>query len=178
MQHHGMPTRLLDWTENPYIALFFALSTAAAKAEKGKIDHDAAVWALDPNSWNTKSLEHVSHKGGILSAADELLKGYAPGIDAGVMNNAPVTMYGVHNSRRIVAQRGVFVIFGQSTLPLEDLYQQQDYPVDNLVKLTVPADNVAGLLEDLVAMGITDSVLYPDLDGLAREIRRSVGFPT
>jgi len=58
------------------------------------------------------------------------------------------------------------------------LCQQQDYTADNLVKLIVSADKVSGLLDDLVAMGITDSVLYPDLDGLAREIRRSAGFPT
>ena len=47
MQHYGVPTRLLDWTENPLIAIYFAV-------EGHKADRDAAVWALDPTWLNRK----------------------------------------------------------------------------------------------------------------------------
>jgi|SRR5579862_637623 len=178
MQHYGVPTRLLDWTENPFLALFFALSDAS-KGE-GEIADDAAVWVLDPKAWNTKSLTQFSHteEMGILSTTDNKLKGYLPRTELELMTNAPVALYGIHNSRRIVAQKGVFILFGKSQLAMKDLYEQNTYPGDGLVKFIIPRQKIPDLLRDLIGIGITDSVLYPDLDGLAREIKRSAGFRT
>jgi hypothetical protein len=88
----------------------------------------------------------------------------------------PVAMYGLHNSARIVAQRGVFTIFGKSTDPLEAHYQSGDYPADALIKIELPEAAVHPLRQQLAAIGITDSVVYPDLGGLALELRRFFGF--
>jgi len=180
MQHHSVPTRLLDWTENPYVALFFALSSAVVvgRSADGKAEYKegCAVWLLDPAIWNRRSLNRVTFSEGVLSAGDELLKGYAPNTDQRLMNTDPIALYGVHNSRRIVAQRGVFVVFGTEVHPMEHTYSIGDYPGPALTKLNIPAERVGQLLKALTSIGVTDSAIYPDLDGLAKELKRSVGF--
>jgi len=92
------------------------------------------------------------------------------------MRNAPVAMYGLHNSARIVAQRGVFTIFGQSTDSLDDIYQAGSFDADTLVQAQVPEDAVHTMMRALFATGITDSVVNPDLAGLALDIKRYYGF--
>jgi hypothetical protein len=59
---------------------------------------------------------------------------------------------------------------------MEDIYVNSSFPQDSLLKLTIPAGQVINLLKAVTSSGITDSVVYPDMDGLAREIKRFFGF--
>lgn len=93
------------------------------------------------------------------------------------MNAEPVALYGSHNSPRIVAQRGVFLMFGRNVQTVENAYVNGNYPADSLRKILIPADTIAQLLHSLVSVGVTDSAIYPDLDGLARELKRHFGYP-
>jgi hypothetical protein len=171
MQHSAIPTRLLDWTENPFIALYFAL-TSKSKA----LDSDSAIWMLDPVAWNRKSLDHITFQDGILSVDDTHLDYLKPGADCDTMNADPLAIYGFHNTARIVAQRGVFTIFGKDTDYMEDIYTKKDYPQDCLLKVRLPKDKKADLLRSLFQLGFTHSVIFPDLDGLAKETKNFFKF--
>jgi len=176
MQHYSVPTRLLDWTENPLIALFFALSSAKRNAA-GNYDDDAAIWVLSPAKWNQTVFRHQSYLGGALSPYDTMVnQSYAIGSDHRYINELPAAILGIHNSPRIVAQRGSFTLFGKSLKPMDEAFVDHGFPDDALTKLVVPAAMIKSLLDKLVWMGISDSVIYPDLEGLAKETKRQFGY--
>lgn len=174
MQHSGVPTRLLDWTENPFIAFYFAVMSAKYEYKKKKIKYisPASIWMLDPVVWNQHALRHMSYDQGILSTPDEQIKGYKPEIKFSDMSDLPVALNGSHNSSRIVAQRGVFTIFGQNTAAMEDLFETESFPDNCLIKVTIDKDLLPTMKNSILYNGVTESVVFPDLDGLAREIRR------
>jgi FRG domain len=179
MQHNGVPTRLLDWTENPLIALHFALMGARKeKIPSGRavFRSDAVVWMLDPVAWNRHALKHVSFDGAVLSPGDDALKGYSPTPEFKGMHSQPVALYGAHNSARIVAQQGVFTIFGRETKPIERVFRQDGFPPGCLTRIVLQKTAIRRMRKSLLNHGVTESVVFPDLEGLAREIKRVFGF--
>jgi hypothetical protein len=177
-QHYGIPTRLLDWTENPFIGLFFAVMGCpfSGRFKQGKpvisFSSDAAVWMLDPIAWNTYALRHQGFDRGVLTPADEALQSYKPLTRFKDMNLFPVAMYGAHNSPRIVAQRGVFTMFGKGTKPMQEVYESDSFPRGCLVKVVLTRDVLPEIRKSVLCNGISESVVFPDLDGLAKEIKR------
>ena len=179
MQHFGVPTRLLDWSENPYIALYFALTSADYDRSTASpiYKDDVCVWILDPVEWNKTALDDVDPSPGILTAFDnDFANGYLPAPSARSRKKEPVMMYGVHNNMRIVAQRGVFAIFGTNIRSMEEAYIEHSYPQDSLIKLRIPSAYVKTLLDTVTKIGITDSMVFPDLTGLATEMKRVYNF--
>lgn len=179
MQHFGVPTRLLDWSESPLMALFFAVTSAKHILNKqGKVvfHTDATIWVLDTIKWNKRAVGLKSFMGKVLTTDDPNANAYRPIGDCNVMKDFPIAIYGDHNSQRIVAQRGVFVCFGKDTKPMEITYSKNSFPANSLVKLTIKRNRLPHFLEAIHVHGISDSVVFPDLDGLAREIKREFDF--
>lgn len=179
MQHYGAPTRLLDWTENPLTGLHFALMSAPSKMSpkrKVKYSNSAAVWILDPVGWNKAALKHLSYADEPLTPGDEDLKGYSPRAISAGKTTRPVALYGAHNSARIVAQQGVFTIFGTTMSPMETLLRRGVFPVKALSRVVIPPARIQSMRISLLNQGITESTIFPDLEGLARETKRHFGF--
>jgi len=174
MQHYRVPTRLLDWSENPFVALFFALENC--RDERSGEETDAAVWLLDPIKMNSIATTGQEGEARIFGAFADELDGYRPRREGRAVNRLlPLAIYGIHNSPRIVAQRGTFTIFGKDITPIES--SDKISGVDGCVKKIIVDRNCkTEVFTDLFGVGISDSVVYPDLDGLGRELRNRRGF--
>jgi hypothetical protein len=184
MQHYGIPTRLLDWTENPFIAFYFAVmsgkfSVGRAQGKDNpnlKFSTEATVWILDPVIWTNYALRQQSYIGGVLTPGDSTLNRYKPLTKFDEMHVLPVALYGAHNSPRIVAQRGVFTIFGQDTISMEKVFDKEVFPKRSLTKVILPKGALPNMRKSILSHGITESVVFPDLEGLAKEMKREFGF--
>lgn len=175
MQHFRVPTRLLDWTENPFIALFFALENA--REEEAGSEKDAAVWLINPVELNTRTFTNRKNSDRVLGAYAGELEGIKPSPRVDAINiNTPCALYGIHNTPRIVAQRGSFILYGNS---VDSMEKQVDLKLglDGVLrKILISGAKKREIFGHLFNMGISDSVVYPDLDGLSREMRNRRGF--
>lgn len=160
MQHHGAPTRLLDFTKSPYVAAFFALEGAMG---------DAAVWAV-----NTPVLYEAAPKGGSNLTRDRVDPRRPGGFEEYYLSNSrPFAWAGEPQQmdRRLIAQSGTFLLPGILSEPLEGILRHYAHPRPLLAKLILPADRLrTESLKALYRMNITPASLFPDLDGLARSI--------
>lgn len=170
MQHYRMPTRLLDWTASPLVAAFFALKTVPPIRKK------AQIWSLIPDKWNQAMVSDLNQKEKVFNTKDHFIDQYHPET-SGVARLVPVAIEGSLSNPRINAQRGKFVIFGNS---LKDMKFYANSKLDDggktLSCIDIPRSSIKGMFEELNHLGITHASVFPDLDGLAQEIAFKHGY--
>lgn len=172
MQHYGLPTRLLDWSENLMVSAFFALRGATASCAK---DEDLPViWCVDPVEWNrqTPSLSGYGETIHVLTTANEEAESYRP-FSVKKMLKYPIAIYGSHNSERIVAQRGTFFVWGNDTSPLETFVQEDVRAT--IWRFTMTGDATTHF-HDLQRLGFSETMIFPELPYLADELNRMEGW--
>lgn len=163
MQHHGAPTRLLDFTWSPYVAAFFALERAVS---------DAAIWAIYPSKISHRSRQVI--RNGVEIEPQSLgpwvtgnyEKYFLPG-------NLPMVIIGEPQmmNRRLIAQSGTFAMPGVLDEPLESILADYPSPEEVIVKYVLKTEAMRErAMFELYKMNVTNATLFPDLDGLARSL--------
>ncbi|HAU4885307.1 TPA: FRG domain-containing protein [Aeromonas hydrophila] len=169
MQHFGIPTRLLDWSENIFVAAHFALLNDH--------EHDGChpiIWCVEPVLWNRKTpvLSDYGDAIQILTTTDDELEAYRPDTTKR-RSKSPLAMYGAHNSGRIVAQRGTFMVWGDGTKRLEDIAGEiQD---DILWKIELTGERQVHI-NSLMQLGFSETMIFPELQYLGKELSRTEGW--
>ena len=165
MQHYGVPTRLLDWTESPLVALYFAVEN-----ESDNIT-DAALWALKPTELNKISHISSTEKNFIPSFEDPLLVNYSVETISQNSRNmlVPVATIATRNSPRIQAQLGVFTIHHVDKRPLEDFCVKQE-----LTKYKIPAASKSEIRKELNLLSINKFSLFPELSSIGEILKRGL----
>jgi hypothetical protein len=172
MQHYGVPTRLLDWSESPFVALFFAL-----QPRRGGYGEDPVIWMCDPEAWNTALMPFSADEDRILDKNHRRMSDYAFGEDIERYRDEPLMLKGSYSSPRISAQRGSFTVFGRDFRPLQDIAHENDkIPPVALQSLLIDKSKASEIFSSLVKKGITETFVYPDIEGLSQEVARKYGF--
>jgi hypothetical protein len=137
-QHHGLPTRFLDWTTNPLIAAFFA----CVENEEG---NDSAIYVFEDED--------------IFESAD---------INVSPLDiESPVTFRPYHTTKRITAQQGLFTVHPNPEVAFKH---------KELHKWIIDSEFIVELASDLSTFGITESSVFPGLEGIANRLIEDYGL--
>jgi hypothetical protein len=167
-QHHGLPTRLLDWTYSPLVAAHFATLG-------GRTEADRAVWRLD---WKA-----VHRQFGLPELA--LLIQDLEGLFPGERPFTPWTLFAPAQTRRdfacmieppsldarIVAQAATFTLCSDKQQSFDHFLERHGL-AGALTKFVIPAAAAGRLRDQLDLVSVDERRLFPDLDGLAEHLRR------
>jgi hypothetical protein len=161
MQHHDVPTRLLDWSESFACALYFALL-------KRPPNTASAVFVLDPAALNELAIGERT----LVSLDDELMssgriptQSWHPHVDPPDKDLPTIAVAPILSNRRMVAQRAAFTVSGDSFAPLDEQYPSA------LTKIVIPQAVQPDAEAFLALAGVDAFGYFPDLDGLARKFR-------
>lgn len=173
-QHHGLPTRLLDWTYSPFVAMHFA--TAALE----HFDADGLIWCVDyveMQRFLPPALRAVLNDEGANVFTAEMLQRAAvslPAFDALAADGGQFVAFFEPPSldNRIVNQYALFSLLSSPRLSLDDWLLEHP---ELLRRVIIPAGLKWEIRDKLDQANITERVLFPGLDGLSAWLRRHYG---
>jgi hypothetical protein len=156
-QHYGLPTRLLDWTENPLIAAYFAVRDQ-------RVDEDGCIWALWPTGLNRA----FKVTDGLVRIRDpKVMKIAESAFNTGRESLKEIlAIDGQEIDPRMLAQMSRFTLHSRRAA-LESVDGNEVW----LRRYVIPKSAKTKIRNQLAALGIRRSNIFPDLESLAMELR-------
>jgi hypothetical protein len=168
-QHHGLPTRLLDWTFSPFVAMHFATDNPRG------FDRDGVIWCVDYTATN----EHLPNvlkqalrdEGSDVFTAEMLSRvaGSLREFDALMDEAFLVFLEPPSLDQRIINQFALFSLISDVDVRFDQWLERYPHVVKRII---VPAEVKWEVRDKLDQANITERVLFPGLDGLSRWLKR------
>jgi hypothetical protein len=167
-QHHGLPTRLLDWTNSPYVALHFATS------HTGEFDRDGVVWMVDyvhAHELAPAPLRECLQQEGAVLFTTELLVSAAGSLDEldALGDDFAVFVEPPSFDERIVNQYALFSLLSRPDTSMDAWLGRH---AELARRIVIPAELKWEVRDKLDQANVTERVLFPGLDGLTRALTR------
>ena len=168
-QHHGLPTRLLDWTYSPFVAMHFATAGTT------RYDQDGVIWMVDFVETNRRSpepLQRFIREERCSAFTVEMLEQAAPTLrDFDAVPGGPHAIFFEPPSLddRIVNQYALFSVMSD---PQADMDRWLTRHPGLSTRLIIPRELKWEIRDKLDQANITERVLFPGLDGLAEWLKR------
>lgn len=166
MQHYGMETRLLDWTDNALISLFFAV-------ENDNSQFDSIIWVLDAFSLNRYTLKEINpyfNRNSFVITGFEHNKTITDYFDPDKLNDEmskfPIAVKPPYLDQRMKNQNACFTLFGKAPDGLKSHPNKENL----LTSVRIPKDLLANIKRELYLIGISYDTIYPGLDGISKKI--------
>lgn len=158
MQHYGLPTRLLDWSESPLVAMYFALEQIEKFSQT-----DSAIWALNPQGLNAS----MGYQGYLFPMDFEIVEEYIkPAFNFEKEPGKIIACCSVENDLRMYIQQSAFTVHS-SDQPIERLDTCQNY----LRKIIIPSYTKEKFSRQLRLCGFKLSNIYPDIEHISKELK-------
>ncbi len=166
MQHYGMPTRMLDWSRSPLIAVFFATETYKQVPET-----DAGVWVLAPGLLNElEGFGNCIYPIDADTTQEMLLPAFKHSHHNPDVKDKILACSSTEKDLRMYAQQSNFTVHN-SLRRLEDICDE-----NMLYKIIIPSSRKEYFIDSLRVFGITEGSIYPDLDHISSDLIDSYGI--
>ena len=170
MQHYGVPTRLLDFSTSPYVALYFAIESA-----EYSIDGNFSLFAIDYSGLVEKSCIYVEKvNANFKKYSADFFSQCEAAFDDVIDNNSYDVLWFVdpkYLNSRMEKQGGTFLISGSFSKSIDDLLESNIYKDVTIKKLLIPKRFFENIYTLLRKMNIGPKSIYGDLSGLAKHIQ-------
>jgi hypothetical protein len=178
-RHHGIPTRLLDWTEGFVQALFFAFDGWDGLTQP-------CIWMIRPHLLNKTSVgeEYVYTTTGNEDALGKATSLWLTPISLKKKcvngrvssNENPIAVFPARSNPRIIGQLSTFTIHGVAKTPLNVFLESQPDPDQLIARIDLVDFDEKEIKRCLKYLGLRQAVIYPDPDHLAKDIRYDYGW--
>ena len=166
MQHYGLPTRMLDWSQSPLVAVFFATETY-----KDTPNLNACVWVLAPGLLNEREgFGNCIYPIDADTTQEMLLPAFKHAHHNPDLRDRILACSSTENNLRMYSQHSNFTVHN-SLQRLEDICDE-----NMLYKIIIPCDRKKYFIDSLRVFGITEGFIYPDLDHICSDLRDSYGI--
>lgn len=187
MQHYGLPTRLLDITSNPLVALYFACCSLSGRGSDAK-NGEVIIYQIpnkDIKFYDSDTVSVVSNLAKLGSEFNfndrtdskrylHMIKAEKPYFEDAIQEDHLHSVLCVKpklDNKRIIKQSGAFLLFGMGIKKSDPTRIPEHFRSDSIARIEMPKTMKSKIIEELASIAISEATLFPEIDNVARYLK-------